>query len=159
MFPDSQLAKSFKLGADKMRYSINFGLASFFKSLLYEDIKKLRCFVAGFDESLNPVIQTCKMDIVIRFFTESKDLVESRYWNSKFLGHDTAGYLERETEREREFEKGMEEFDQSKMCQISMDGPSLNWKFFNTVTKKREEDELPALINIGSYGLHVIHGA
>ena len=25
MFPDSQLTKSFKLGADKMRYSINFG--------------------------------------------------------------------------------------------------------------------------------------
>ena len=39
-----------------------------------------------------------------------------------------------------------------------MDGPSVNWKFFNTVTKKREEDELPALINIGSCSLHVIHG-
>ena len=53
----------------------------------------------------------------------------------------------------------MEEVDQSKMCQISMDRPSANWKFFNSVTKKREEDELPALINIGSCGLHVIHGA
>ena len=40
-----------------------------------------------------------------------------------------------------------------------MDGPSVNRKFFNSVTKKREEDELPALINIGSCGLHVIHGA
>ena len=53
----------------------------------------------------------------------------------------------------------MEQLDQSKMCQISMDGPSVNWKFFNGVTKKREEDELHALINIGSCGLHVIHGA
>ena len=60
---------------------------------------------------------------------------------------------------EREFEKCMEELDQSKMCQKSMDGPSANWEFFNSVTKKREEDELPALINIGSCGLHVIHGA
>ena len=33
MFPDSQLAESFKLDADKMRYSINFGLSPFFKSL------------------------------------------------------------------------------------------------------------------------------
>ena len=41
MFPDSQLDKSIKLGADKMRYSINFGLAPFFKFLLYEDIKKV----------------------------------------------------------------------------------------------------------------------
>ena len=53
MFPDSQLAKSFKVGADKMRFSINFELALF--SNLYEDIKKLCCFVACFDESLNPV--------------------------------------------------------------------------------------------------------
>ena len=40
-----------------------------------------------------------------------------------------------------------------------MHGPSVHWKFFNSFTKKREEDELPALINIGSCGLHVIHGA
>ena len=32
-------------------------------------------------------------------------------------------------------------------------------EIFSSVTKKREEDELPALINIGSCGLHVIHGA
>ena len=95
MFPDSQLAKSFKLGADKMRYSINFGLAPFFKSLLYEEIKKSCYFVACFDESLNPVTQTCEMDIVICFFNESKNLVESQYWNSKYLGHGTAADLER----------------------------------------------------------------
>ena len=74
MFPDSQLAKSFKLRADKMRYSSNFGLAPFFKSLLYEDIKKSCCFVACFDESLNPVTQTCEMDIVIRFSISQKIL-------------------------------------------------------------------------------------
>ena len=153
MFPDSQLAKSLKLGADKVRYSINFGLTPFFKSLLYEYIKKSCCFVACFDESLNLVTQTCEMDIVIRFFNESKNLVESRYWNPKFFGHGTAADLE------REFEKHMEELDQSKMCQISVDVASVNWKFFSSVTKKREEDELPALINIGSCGLHVIHGA
>ena len=122
-------------------------------SNLYEDIKKSCCFVACFDEILNPVTQTCEMDIVIRFFNESKNLVKSRYWNSKFLGHGTAADLE------RELEKCMEELDQSKMCQISMDGSSVNWKFFNSVPKKREEVELPALINIGSCGLHVIHGA
>ena len=69
MFPDRQLAKSSKLGADKMRYSINFGLAPFFKSL-----KKSCCFVACFDESLNSVTQTCEMDIVIRFSISQKIL-------------------------------------------------------------------------------------
>ena len=40
-----------------------------------------------------------------------------------------------------------------------MDGSSVNWKFLNSVTKKREEDELSTLMNIGSCGFHVIHGA
>ena len=96
MFPDSQLAKSFKLSADEMHYSINFELAPFFKSLLYEDIKKSCSFVACFDESLNPVTKTCEMDIVIPFFNESKNLVESQYWNSNFLGHGTAADVEKE---------------------------------------------------------------
>ena len=96
MFPVSQLAKSFKIAADKMRNSINFGLAPFSKSLLYEDMKKSCYFVACFDESLNLVIQTSEMDILIRFFNKSKNLVESRFWNSKFLGHGTAADVERE---------------------------------------------------------------
>ena len=39
-----------------------------------------------------------------------------------------------------------------------MDGPSVNWKFYEAVTKDRAENELHQLINIGSCGLH-IHGA
>ena len=34
------------------------------------------------------------------------------------------------------------------MCQISMDCPPVNWEFFDSVTRKREEGELFALINI-----------
>ena len=63
MFPDSQLDKSNKLGADKMRYSIDFGLAPFFKFLLYEDIKKSFCYVVCLDESLNLVTQICEIGI------------------------------------------------------------------------------------------------
>ena len=40
-----------------------------------------------------------------------------------------------------------------------MDGPSVNWKFYNEVTKLREESGLPKLINIGSCNLHPVHGA
>ena len=44
------------------------------------------------------------------------------------------------------------------MYQISMDGPSVNWKFYEAVTKDRAENESHQLINIGSCGLYVIHG-
>ena len=72
------------------------------------------------------------MDIVIRFFNESKNLVESRYWNSKFLGHGTAAVLE------REFEKCMEELDQSKMCENLL-MVHLSIANFSIVSPKREK--------------------
>ena len=34
MFPDSEIAKQFSLGKDKMSYLINFGLAPYFKTKL-----------------------------------------------------------------------------------------------------------------------------
>ena len=40
-----------------------------------------------------------------------------------------------------------------------MDGPSVKWKFYNEVTKLREESVLPKLINIGSCNLNAVHGA
>ena len=38
--------------------------------------------------------------------------------------------------------------------QISKDGPSVNWCFYDEVVKNREEMELHQLTNIGSCGLH-----
>ena len=108
--------------------------------------------MACFDESLNPVTQTCEMDIVICFFNESKNLVESQYWNSKYLGHGTAADLERVWKVYGGVGsiKNVSNINGWSICQLEI---------FSSVTKKREEDELPALINIGSCGLHVIHGA
>ena len=40
MLPDSEIAKSFELGADKLKYVINFGLAPYFKDMLGELLKK-----------------------------------------------------------------------------------------------------------------------
>ena len=45
------------------------------------------------------------------------------------------------------------------MIQVSMDGPSINWKFFNLLQKDRVEKEQHNLIDIGSCSLHIIHGA
>ena len=43
--------------------------------------------------------------------------------------------------------------------QISVDGPSDNWAFLKEIQNHREQEELQQLINIGSCGLHIIHGA
>ena len=40
-----------------------------------------------------------------------------------------------------------------------MDGPNVNLKFLETVLKERKDHKQHQLINIGSCGLHTIHGA
>ena len=40
-----------------------------------------------------------------------------------------------------------------------MDRPNINWKFLELLTESRVEAEIPSLINIGSCGIHVMHGA
>ena len=45
------------------------------------------------------------------------------------------------------------------MFQVLMDGPVVNLKFLKKLQKDRLENEQHELINIGSCGLHTIHGA
>lgn len=45
------------------------------------------------------------------------------------------------------------------MVQISMDGPNVNWKFFNNMKAKLADEFDTTLINIGSCGLHIIHNS
>ena len=41
--------------------------------------------------------------------------------------------------------------------QISMDGPNMNWKFFDCFINERKSEELPGLINTRSCSLHVLN--
>ena len=153
MFPDSEIAKSFELVADKLKYVINFGLAPYFKDMLGEIWKKSEHYVISFDESLNDVTQNCQMDILVRFFDSITCNVKVRYLDSRFLGHSTHQDLY------DQFSNAILKLDSNKIFQISMDGPSVNLKFLEKVQKDRKENEQPELVNIGSCGLHPLHGA
>ena len=90
------------------------------------------------------------MDFVVRFLHGRR--IATRYLKSSFLGHTRAkDILEH-------FKKGLEEFNATKILQISMDGPKTNLKFFKDFTEDRGED-LPKLLDLGTCSLHVIHGA
>jgi hypothetical protein len=141
MFPDSEIAKKFTLSKTKAAYSIVHGRAPFFKETLDQQIRDCQVFVACFDEALNRVAQRGQMDIVIRYWNGNDDQVASRYFTSVFLGHATAADLL------LKFKEGLSVLSLQKLIQVSMDGPSVNWKF------------LPQLLDLGSCGLHVIHGA
>ena len=45
------------------------------------------------------------------------------------------------------------------MLQVSIDCESIDWALYDELRKHREGEELPSLINIDSFGLHIVHGA
>ena len=93
------------------------------------------------------------MDINIRFWSKAKKKACVRYFDSKYLGHATANDLL------ASFNEIMNTIDSgNKTIQISMDGPSTNWKLFELIQKDREEKEQKKLLDIGSFSLHIIHG-
>ena len=93
------------------------------------------------------------MDLILRFWDSDKQSVVSRYFDSAFLGHTRASDLL------KNFLKGLATLNQSNMVQVSMDGPSTNWKFFEDLEQQRNSEDIPMLLNLGSCSLHVIHGA
>ena len=153
MFPDSKIAKSFELGATKLKYFINFGIAPYFGDILYNHSQKSDCFVIYFDESLNDYAQNCQMDILIRYFDHVENRVKVRYLDSKFLIHAT------HKDFFIQFTQVIFKLDTKKMFQVSIDGPIVNYKFLEKLQKDCLKNEQHELISTGSCVLHTIHRA
>ena len=132
---------------------INFGIATHFRTLLLEKLVKSKFYTVCFDESLNEVVQKCQMDFSLRFWDKTANEAVVQYFDSKFLGHASAQDLF------KEFQEALKDLRESSMLQVSVDGPSVNWALYDELRKHREREELPSLINIGSCGLHIVHGA
>lgn len=153
MFPDSDVAKKFTCGATKCSYLVCFGLAPFFIEVLTDAVRAADCFSVSFDESMNRVTQKEQMDLHVRFW--DKDKVVTRYLGSQFLGHTRAVDLL------AAFREGIGGLNSKNLLQISMDGPNVNWRFYEDFSSERRlsDPEFPMLLNIGSCGLHTLHNA
>lgn len=153
MFPDSETAKLFQLGRTKIGYQLLYGIAPYFQNLLKTILNQANHVVVGFDESLNKVSQKGQMDISVRF-CGNDNIVQSRYFNSTFLGHSKAEDLL------SSFCKGTDGIDHKKILQVSMDGPNVNTKFIKIFQESLNESEgAKTLITIGSCGLHTTNNA
>ena len=153
MFLDSETAKSYKMGRTKLGYVVNFGLRPYLHGLLTESIKKSPYNSISFYESLNDSFQNCQIDLNIRFWNNNLNRVESRYFDSQFLGYPTAKNLL------ESLKTSLTMINSIDLTQLSMDRPSVNWLLLDLLKKQRVQQELPKLLNIGSCSLHVIHGA
>ena len=135
MFPDSKIASSFQMGPDKLHYYVTFGLAPYFKSLLTDTLKKSDCHVLSFHKSLSDFTQTSEIDLLVQFFDNSTNTVNTRFYDSRFLGHATHQDLY------KKFNDISNQLDSNKLFQISMDGPDVNLKFYEAVVTERDENE------------------
>lgn len=153
MFPDSSIAKSFSCGEKKCAYIVSHGLGPYFRKQLDDQISTLDSFVVLFDESFNECTHSSQMDIHVRFFDEAKNEVNTRYFNSGFLGHATANLMV------AEFTDKCSTLNLMNMIQLSMDGPNVNWSFYEKLMGELYDDQSRKLVDIGSCGLHIIHNA
>ena len=145
MFSDSQTASEFEMICTKLSYLINFGIALHFCQFLVDKINCCSFFTMSSNESLNKMMQTSQMDLIVRFWNTTKNQVSVWYWDSKFLGHARADNILAKSN------DSMSTLDPNKMIQVSLDGLSTN--------SCRLENEQSQLIEIGSCGLHIIHRA
>ena len=94
------------------------------------------------------------MDLMLRFWDNELNKVVSRYFCSQFMGHTRAVALL------ENFKAGLVKLDPKCLLQVSMDGPTTNWKFCELLLEERKQldADITMPINVSSCGLHVVHG-
>ena len=152
-FPEDHAAQKFGQKRTKTSYMIKCAIAPHFEECLLKEIAKSPWIVIIFDESLNKATQTCQMDVLVRFWDTLRNRVVTRYFTSEFMGHSTANDLL------THLLHAIEKIDAAVVFQVGMDGPSVNWKFFEKFLSHRLSQDLSGLIDFGSCSLHIVHGA
>ena len=87
MFPGFKIARSYKQGESKLRYSIQYGIAPYIKEQLLQDLRSSR-FSFPFDESTTYEIKK-QYDGNVRYWRLQHDKVVTAYCGSFFVGHCT----------------------------------------------------------------------
>ena len=93
------------------------------------------------------------MDILVRYWNAGAKIAETRYLTSEFMGGAKAEQIL------KKFEDAILHLKPEEFLQISSDGPNVNLKFLQQFNEKRDFNQLPQLINIGTCGLHTVHGS
>ena len=150
MFPDSVIASKFSCGETKSSYLIRYGIGPYMKTLLQHRVKE-DDYVLLFDESLNREMQKKQLDILVRLW--DNDCIQSRFFHSQFLGHASAHNLVEACI------ESVSVLNVHNIVQISMDGPNVNWSFYNKFENIIQDQCSKTLLPTGSCGLHQIHNA
>ena len=135
----------------KVAYMVPYSVAPYFQSKPSNAIESCTKYVVCFDEALNKVIHRGQMNIVVRFWDNDLKQVSSRYLTSVFLGHSRATDL-------LTFHEGLVSLPAANLLQVSLDRPTANWKFLETLKDSHHQHKQDCqLLELGSCGLHAIY--
>ena len=153
MFPDSAIAKAYKQGRTKVKYTVHFGIAPHVKALLLEEVRNVP-FAFKFDETTTSQVKK-QYDGYITYYSNSKKEITTSYCGSLFLDHCSAADL---INHFFHFIEDLE-LDVNNLLNIGMDGPSVNKKFERELLEELENSNISKFITIGSCALHTVNNA
>jgi hypothetical protein len=153
MFPDSAIAKAYKQGQTKVKYTVHFGIAPHVKELLLEEVRNVP-FVFKFDETTTSQVKK-QYDGYVTYYSNSKKEITTSYCGSLFLGHCSAADLV------NHFFHFIEDLklNINNLLNIGMDGPNVNKKFERELLEQFENNDISKFITIGSCALHTVNNA
>lgn len=158
MFPDSKIAKSFALGADKVSYGIAYGLGPFFHGEVVREVRDTDAlYTLSFDEATNDC-GSKQLDIHLRWWGTG-GRVKNYYFCTYLLGHATAEILKDKILNAL----NSDELNLKHLIMVSSDGPNVNKKLLSILndhlTSKSNGIGHTGLVLIGSCNLHIVHNS
>ena len=90
MFPDSQIARPFRLSKTKYSHYLVFGLSPYSKETLIENMRSSPSYSVSFDESMSDPLQEEQMDVQVRYWNPETVEAVTRYFDSRLFRRPNA---------------------------------------------------------------------
>ena len=123
------------MGPTKLRYFVNFGIASYFKSVLIESIKQSLRHIVSFEESLNDMTQSCEMDRYSH--TLMKSIVK---WKLDIMIFIFLAMVHRKIFKTSS-KTPSQDLDRNKLFWVGMGDPNVYLTFLQLIQQNREENQ------------------
>ena len=157
MFPDSEIAKNFKLSRTSASYIIGQGLSPHFTQVLIADLSASELpFSVHFDETTSSQVKK-QMDITLRYWSPKHGEIWTAFYTSLFFGH-AEGELVATTMYNKMNE---DRLPVERMVTLVRDGPNVNKTIFRKMNQLISDDhpQFPGLLDLGSCTIHTVHNA
>ena len=152
MFPCPYI-NDFSLGRSKVSYVISDGLGPYFQELLCKTIRKEgNPFTLQFDETVTVQNQK-QLDLLIRFWSEEKGEVVTRFLKALFFGH-AKGDIVADSIVSTVEEVGL---NKEQFLSMRSDGPNVNKTIWKRLNEHLKGLGFPGLVEFMPCNVHVVH--